>query len=84
MDSLHTFEDPVLQHSSYQLDINNINLSVKRILQEIKAFCENNGYSDTIEDIKPDEEIGVGFVNWIALDIEAFAEKYNLPLPVHA
>ena len=38
-----------------------------------------------IEDIKPDEEIGSGgFVNWIALDIEAYAKKYDLPLPVHA
>jgi len=37
-----------------------------------------------IEDIEPDPEIGEGFVNWIALDIEAFAEKYGYPLPVHA
>ncbi|MDR1840490.1 MAG: type II toxin-antitoxin system HicB family antitoxin [Holophagales bacterium] len=37
-----------------------------------------------IEDIKPDEDIGSGFVNWIALDIEAYAEKYGYPLPVHA
>ena len=37
-----------------------------------------------IEDIEPDPEIGTGFVNWIALDIEAFAEKYGYPLPVHA
>jgi len=37
-----------------------------------------------IEDIKPDPRIGSGFVNWIALDIEAYAEKYGYPLPVHA
>ena len=38
-----------------------------------------------IEDIEPDPEIGSGgFVNWIALDIEAFAERYGYPLPVHA
>ena len=37
-----------------------------------------------IEDIKPDEEIGSGgFVNWIALDIEAFAEKYGYTIPTH-
>ena len=37
-----------------------------------------------LESIKPDEEIGVGFVNWIALDIEAYAKKYGYPMPVHA
>ncbi|MDR1840452.1 MAG: type II toxin-antitoxin system HicB family antitoxin [Holophagales bacterium] len=37
-----------------------------------------------IEDITPDEDQGSGFVNWIALDIEAYAEKYGYPLPVHA
>jgi len=35
-------------------------------------------------DIQPDEEIGNGFVNWLALDIEAYAEKHGYPLPVHA
>jgi len=37
-----------------------------------------------IEDVRPDPDIGEGFVNWIALDIEAYAAKYDLPLPVHA
>jgi predicted RNase H-like HicB family nuclease len=37
-----------------------------------------------IEDVEHDEDIGAGFVNWIALDIEAFAEKHGYPAPVHA
>jgi hypothetical protein len=48
MDRLHTFEDPVLQHPNYQLDLKKINLSVKGVLLEIKAFCENNDYFDMI------------------------------------
>jgi len=37
-------------------------------------------------DIQPDKEMGNGhsFVNWIALDIEAYAGKHGYPLPVHA
>jgi predicted RNase H-like HicB family nuclease len=37
-----------------------------------------------IESIRPDERIGDGFVNWIALDIDAYAAKHGLTLPVHA
>ena len=37
-----------------------------------------------IESVRPDERIGGGFVDWIALDVEAYAKKHGLALPAHA
>jgi predicted RNase H-like HicB family nuclease len=44
---------------------------------------ENIPPASQIESIKPDEDIGKGFVNCLALDIEAYAEKHGYPMPIH-
>jgi len=37
-----------------------------------------------IENIKPDDEIGIGFVSLLLLDTEEYAKKNNYQIPTHA
>ena len=66
MDSPHTFEDPVPDHSDYQIDITKVNFLASKLHKEIRAYCRNTGYTDVIIDIWKLRNIVISWKNDIS------------------